>query len=92
MSASFPFYSVEPEGNGPSLYHTHPRCRIALNIAMEVRVVGTGEGRQECPFCFLLGQFQVNRALRGHALTNLSSEAATNPEQRVAASQRGSTK
>jgi hypothetical protein len=44
---------------------------------MEARVMGTGEGRRECPFCFLLSQFQVNRALRGSALTGLNGNAAT---------------
>ena len=63
MNNAFPFFS-----SGPNLgiYHTHPRCRIAQRIALESRVAGTGEGRHECPFCFLLAQFQANRALRGY--------------------------
>ena len=82
MASSFPFYSTEPEPSGPSLYHTHPRCRIAQDIDMNLRVTGTGAGRKECPFCFLLGQFQVNRALRGHTITALGGN--TPGQQRVA--------
>ena len=62
MNNTFPFYSAAPNS---VIYHTHPRCRIAQGIALECRVAGTGEGRRECPFCFLLAQFQVNQALRG---------------------------
>ena len=76
MNSPFSFYSIAPEDNGPSLYHTHIRCRGAQNVAMEARVVGTGEGRLECLFCFLLGQFQVNKALLGNALTGLKSDAS----------------
>lgn len=65
MSTVFPFYSENPEGSGYRLYHTHPRCRVAQGIADAERVPGTGEGRRECPFCFLLSQFQANRGLRG---------------------------
>lgn len=77
MVDSFPFYSIGSEGEVPRLYHTHPRCRIAQNIGLEARALGTGEGRRECPFCFLLSQFQINRALRGSTLLGLSSDAAT---------------
>jgi len=77
MTNSFPFYSIEPEATGPSLYHTHPRCRIANSIAENSRVLGIGTGRRECPFCFMLGQFQVNRALRGQHFTGLEGSAAT---------------
>ncbi len=63
MDAVFPFYSSVPD---TGIYHTHPRCRIAQDIALDYRMAGTGAGRRECPFCFLLGQFQVNKALRGH--------------------------
>lgn len=78
MSSSFPFYSIEPEASGPSLYHTHPRCRIANSIAEGARVLGVGTGRSECPFCFMLGQFQVNKALRGHHFTGLGGNTAAN--------------
>ena len=74
MTSSFPFYSTEPETSGPGLYHTHPRCRIAQEIDISLRVLGTGSGRKECPFCFLLGQFQANRALRSHTLPPLGGE------------------
>ena len=63
MNTAFPFFATVPE---TGIYHTHPQCRIAQGIALELRVPGTGEGRRECPFCFLLAQFQVNRALHGH--------------------------
>ena len=63
MDNAFPFYSAVPNSG---IYHTHPRCRIAQRIALKSRVAGTGEGRHECPFCFLLAQFQANRALCGH--------------------------
>ena len=86
MASSFPFYSTEPEPSGPSLYHTHPKCRIAQEIDMRLRVSGTGSGRKECPFCFLLGQFQVNRALRGHAVPALGSDV---PGPAVTANRKG---
>ena len=63
MNSAFPFHTLARD---VGIYHTHPRCRIAQGIAVEFRVAGTGESRRECPFCFLLGQFQVNKALRGH--------------------------
>ena len=88
MANSFPFYSVEPEASGPSLYHTHPRCRIANSIAENSRVLGVGTGRRECPFCFMLGQFQVNRALRGHHFTGLGGEASVHTTSAVQKSNR----
>ena len=66
MDSLFPFFARWPEADGPGIYHSHPRCRIAQGITEESRVPGTGEGRQECPFCYLLGQFQASRAMRGH--------------------------
>ncbi|MDB5235662.1 MAG: hypothetical protein JWR44_2655 [Hymenobacter sp.] len=74
MNSLFPFYVPSPESERPGIYHTHPRCRIAQSIALENRVAGTGEGLKECPFCYLLGQFQVNKALRGHAPPGSSEE------------------
>jgi hypothetical protein len=81
MTSSFPFYSIETRAHGPSLYHTHPRCRIAQSIALDARLPGTGEGRRECPFCFLLGEFQANRALRGRSFMGVGQIPAG---QRVA--------
>ncbi len=66
MKSLFPFYSGVPGAAQASVYHTHPRCRVAQGIALSNRIPGTGESRGECPFCFLLGQFQANRALRGY--------------------------
>ena len=66
MESLFPFYSGVPGAAQANVYHTHPRCRVAQSIAPSNRIPGTGEGRGECPFCFLLGEFQANRALRGH--------------------------
>jgi hypothetical protein len=63
MDTAFPFFATVPE---TGIYHTHSQCRIAQGIALELRVPGTGKGLRECPFCFLLAQFQVNRALHGH--------------------------
>ena len=65
MEMVFPFFSNHPDDAGPSIYHTHPRCRVAQRIPEEVRIAGTGESRGECPFCFMLAQFQANRGLRG---------------------------
>lgn len=65
MKTVFPFFSNYPDDAGSTIYHTHPRCRVAQQIPEEARVVGTGESRGECPFCFLLAQFQANRGLRG---------------------------
>lgn len=75
MASSFPFYSTQYQTTGPNLYHTHPRCRIAQEVAMDLRVPGIGSGRRECPFCFLLGQFQANRALRGYSINVLGQNA-----------------
>lgn len=66
MEPTFPFFSTRAEEEGSAIYHTHPRCRIAQHIPLASRSPGTGELRRECPFCFLLSQFQANRGLRGH--------------------------
>ena len=66
METAFPFFSNHPDDAGTAIYHTHPRCRVAQQIPAEARMIGTGESRGECPFCFLLAQFQANRGLRGH--------------------------
>ena len=69
METAFPFFSNHPDDAGSTIYHTHPRCRVAQRIPAEVRMAGPGESRGECPFCFLLAQFQVNRGLRQHIPT-----------------------
>lgn len=85
METAFPFFSNNPEAAGAVIYHTHPRCRVAQRIPLAVRVPGTGESRTECPFCFLLAQFQANRALRAHlpevplALGTSNTDAAARP-------------
>lgn len=66
MDMTFPFFSNQLDDAGSAIYHTHPRCRVAQHIPAGARVMGTGESRGECPFCFLLAQFQANRALRGN--------------------------
>ena len=66
MKIAFPFFSNYPDDAGAAIYHTHPRCRVGQQIPEEARVLGTGESRGECPFCFLLAQFQANRGLRRH--------------------------
>ena len=70
MTPSFPFHSDLQVSAEAGVFHTHPRCRIGQGIAGDSRVAGTGEGRRECPFCFMLGQFQANRALRGYSYAN----------------------
>ena len=65
METVFPFFSIHPDHADSVIYHTHPRCRVAQQVPVEARVLGTGESRTECPFCFLLAQFQANRDLRG---------------------------
>ena len=65
MKVDFPFFSNHPGDAGSTIYHTHPRCRVAQQIPVEARILGTGENRGECPFCYLLAQFQANRGLRG---------------------------
>ena len=86
METAFPFFSNHPDDAGSAIYHTHPRCRVAQQVPLEARVMGTGEKRTECPFCYLLAQFQANRGLRGHlplggsqATAAGSSEAPTRP-------------
>ena len=86
MEMTFPFFSNHPDDAGASIYHTHPRCRVAQRISLGSRILGTGESRGECPFCYLLAQFQANRGLRGHLLSELpvvagagSADAAARP-------------
>ena len=88
METAFPFFSNHPDDAGAAIYHTHPRCRVAQRIPPEARIVGTGESRGECPFCFLLAQFQANRGLRGHlppgmpsALGASSTDATLRPRR-----------
>ncbi|MDQ2792915.1 MAG: hypothetical protein M3Y12_02765 [Bacteroidota bacterium] len=71
MENVFPFFTNNADNAGLAIYHTHPRCRVAQQIPAQARVLGTGERRGECPFCFLLAQFQANRALRGHAARDI---------------------
>ena len=80
MNNAFPFFSSAPNSG---IYHTHPRCRIAQRIALEARVAGTGEGRRECPFCFLLAQFQANRALRGFPTDRGKGNSASATSERL---------
>jgi hypothetical protein len=68
MDNSFPFFSSASESAGPGIYHSHPQCRIAQGIAPAARIVGTGEGRAECPFCYVLAQFQASRLARSQKL------------------------
>ena len=74
MIESFPFYANLPGATGADIYHTHPRCRVAQLIIEEMREVGTGQGRHECPFCFMLGQFEANRAVRSRLVPVSQSE------------------
>jgi len=71
MNSSFPFFMGSPPGEGEQFYHTHPRCRIAQSTPVADRISGTGEGLRECPFCYLLEQFQAGKDLR----TSLHSAA-----------------
>jgi hypothetical protein len=61
MIQPFPFYSSAPSKAEADIYHTHPQCKVALNTAEEARVLGMGEDKRECPFCYLLGQFKTSR-------------------------------
>lgn len=72
MESTFPFFSNHPDDAGAAIYHTHPRCRVAQQVPPEARITGTGESRGECPFCFLLAQFQANRGLRWHLSSGAS--------------------
>ena len=84
MQCSFPFYSNLSDVSEGTIYHTHPQCRIAQKIAVVYRISGIGDGRRECPFCFMLGEFQANRALRKHHLAGLSD--APLPGRQISAS------
>ena len=64
MSPAFPFYSSHGGKAGEEVYHTSPHCRIAQNIAVLHRLPGMGDDRHECPFCFVLTQFQSSRDQR----------------------------
>lgn len=72
MACLFPFYSSLPDTVGAGIYHSQPGCRIAQGIAANFRVLGIGSGQRECPFCFVLGQFQANRMLRGRPSSSLA--------------------
>lgn len=62
--ADSPFHSSQPSQTGTSIYHNHPLCRVGQGVPAESRIVGEGVGRQQCPFCFLLGEFETNREIR----------------------------
>jgi hypothetical protein len=70
MDVSFPFYSRSIENDAQRVYHTHTRCRVAQSIAVDARVMGTGDDQQECPFCFLLGNFEANRMSRDGSVSS----------------------
>lgn len=65
MDLCFPFHSSAPIKAGTNIYHTHPGCKVALSVDVALRVTGRGEGRQECPFCFVLSQFRPPHPLVG---------------------------
>ena len=88
MTSFFPFHSELLDTAEAGVFHTHPRCRIGQGIEGGSRVAGTGEGRRECPFCFMLGQFQANRALRGYGYpTALTGGVARQEEGLLGTSQ-----
>jgi hypothetical protein len=64
MAVSFPFYLDLPEKDGQGVYHTHPRCRIAQSISQRLHVAGKGQGRRQCPFCFVMSQFEASHAMK----------------------------
>ena len=74
MATSFPFYSDLSENDGTGVYHTHPRCRVGQGIALNLQVPGTGYGRRQCPFCFVLGQFEASRKSRKQSSTDARVE------------------
>lgn len=75
LNVALPFYSSQPDLAGTSIYHSHALCRVAQSISAEFRIAGTGEGRQQCPFCFLLSEFQMNRELRQQQLARIGRNA-----------------
>ena len=77
MTSSFPFHSDLLDTADAGVFHTHPRCRIGQRVAGSSRVLGTGEGRRECPFCFIMRQFQASRALRGQGHPSGLAESGT---------------
>ena len=77
MSLAFPFYSSRGVKGGEEVYHTSPHCRIAQNIAVSHRLPGMGDDRHECPFCFVLAQFQESRNQRAARNDPPSSYAAS---------------
>ena len=77
MSLAFPFYSSYGGKGGEEVYHTSSHCRIAQNIAVHHRLPGTGNDRHECPFCFVLTQFQESRDQRAARNDPAGSYAAS---------------
>ena len=76
MTPVFPFHSGLPATAEAGVFHTHPRCRVGQGIGSASRVAGPGEGRRECPFCFIMRQFQANRTLRGHGCAGVLAGGA----------------
>ena len=85
MNASFPYFSNHADAAGMGVYHTHPRCRVAQSIATSHRVTGTGDDRHECPFCFLLGQFQAYRSGETTRMSDPTNLAVANRNEAVPA-------
>ena len=82
MQNILPFYSDSLDENGTAIYHTHHRCRIAQLVPAAERVQGTGQYRTECPFCFLLRQFQLNRRVRAQMPTYEAIHATSASQHR----------
>ncbi|MBF9223853.1 hypothetical protein [Hymenobacter ruricola] len=76
MNPPFPFYSSLPNKAELDIYHTHPHCKVALGIEASARVMGMGEGKRECPFCYLLGEFKSGRRV-GESPTEPQARSST---------------
>ena len=95
MNDTFPFFVGLLQNEGEQVFHTHPRCRIAEMTAAADRRPGMGTGLRQCPFCFLMGQFQANRELRathyaGPASHSLQPQPAAEREANDSSGSHGS--
>jgi hypothetical protein len=89
MNFNLPFHTASVEKPGAEIYHTHPQCRIALQIAPSSRVNGIGDGRTECPFCFVLGQLRSHNKLVDMPGTPIPASSASHGQGELATTAHG---
>ncbi|MFD2720991.1 hypothetical protein ACFST9_19890 [Hymenobacter monticola] len=77
MKYNTPFYSISLGKPASEVYHTNPKCRVGQKIEPADRVSGMGDGRRECPFCFVMGQLRTTRLVDMPNPTSSAGQLAT---------------